>query len=262
MGFCRVRVVVLTAILLVAATLASAEQVPVRFAEGVVHGFLVLRSPQGAQIATGDLIQTAKGDRVTCRLVFHFKDGSLHDETAVFSQRGHFRLLTDRVVQKGPSFPDPLEMSIDTSTGKVTVKYTDDGEPKSETERMDLPPDLANGLIITLLKNVGSTGPATVVSYLAATPKPRLVKLEISSAGTEPFSTAGFARKAVRYVVKVKIGGVEGMLAKWFGKQPPDSHVWILQGEAPAFVKSEAALYLGGPLWRTELTSPVWNKAR
>ena len=48
------------------------------------------------------------------------------------------------------------------------------------------------------------------------------------------------------------------MLAPLLGKQPPDSHVWILGEEAPAFVKAEQPLYLGGPLWRIELVSPVW----
>src|SRR5689334_1658609 len=82
---------------------SAAAQVPVRHAEGLVHGFLVLRTLDGTALADGDLIQNARGTRVTSRLVFRFKDGSLHDETAVFAQRQSFRLLTDHVVQKGPS---------------------------------------------------------------------------------------------------------------------------------------------------------------
>ena len=123
-----------------------------------------------------------------------------------------------------------------------------------------MPPDLANGLILTLLKNVPTAGPPKTVSLVAATPKPRLVKLAITAAGDEPFSTGGAVRKATHYVVKVEIGGISGMLAPLLGKQPPDSHVWILGGEAPAFLKSEQPLYLGGPLWRIELVSPVWPR--
>ena len=67
---------------------------------------------------------------------------------------------------------------------------------------------------------------------------------------------------ATHYVVKVEIGGVSGLLAPLLGKQPPDTQVWILPGEAPAFVKSEGPLYLGGPLWRIELTSPVWPRGK
>ena len=92
--------------------------------------------------------------------------------------------------------------------------------------------------------------------------KPRLVKLGISIAGAEPFSVACSPRRAVHYVLKVEIGGVSGLLAPLVGKQPPDSHVWILDGEAPAFVKSESFLFMGGPLWRTDLVSPVWPKPR
>jgi hypothetical protein len=240
----------------------SSEPVAVRYVEGLVHGFLALRSPEGTTLASGDLIQHARGDRVTSRLVFRFKDGSIHDETAVFTQRGHFQLLSDHLVQKGPAFERAIDMTIDRQSGQVTVRYTDEGKEKSEVERLELPPDLANGMIITLLKNVRRGAVPKSVSFVAATPKPRLVKLGITVAGADPFSVAGSARKATHYVLKVEIGGVSGLIAPLVGKQPPDSHVWILDGEAPAFVKSEASLYMGGPLWRTDLISPVWPRSR
>ena len=241
----------------------SSEPVAVRHLEGLVHGFLALRSPEGKTLASGDLIQRVTGDRVTTRLVYRFKDGSTHDETAVFSQRGHFLLLSDHLVQKGPAFERPIDMTIDRQSGQVTVHYTNDkGEQKSEVEHIELPPDLANGLIITLLKNVRRGAIPKSVSFVAATPKPRLVKLEITVAGAEPFSVAGSARKATHYVLKVDIGGLSGLVAPLVGKQPPDSHVWVLEGEAPAFVKSESFLFMGGPIWRTDLVSPVWAESR
>src|SRR5450759_2492830 len=124
-----------------------AATVAVRHTEGLVHGFLVLRTLAGDTLADGDLIQVARGDRVTSRLVFRFKDGSVHDETAVFSQRGEFRLLSYHLVQKGPAFQHPMEVSVDGATSKVTVHSTgDDGQEKVVTEHLDLPPDVANGL--------------------------------------------------------------------------------------------------------------------
>jgi hypothetical protein len=240
---------------------ALGEPVAVRHAEGLVHGFLVLRDLDGKPLADGDLLQTSRGTRVTSRLVFRFKDGSVHDETAVFSQRQQFRLLRDHLVQKGPTFPKPIDMTIDAVNGQVTVLYADDhGQPKTESERMTLPPDLANGLILTVLKNARPEAPPKSVGFIAATPKPRLVKLEISSAGEEPFATGGTARKAVRYVLKVSIGGIAGAVAPLIGKQPPDSQVWILGGDTPAFIKSEQPLYNEGPVWRIELVSPTWPR--
>jgi hypothetical protein len=244
-------------------TVPSADPVVVRHVEGLVHGFLSLRSPEGAMLAYGDLIQDARVGRVTSRLVYHFNDGSLQDETAVFSQRSHFLLISDHLVQKGPAFERPLDMMIDRPTGHVVVRYKNEhGEEKIEGEHMDLPPDLANGLIITLLKNVRRDALPPSVSLVAATPKPRLVKVTMAVAGTEPFSVAGSARKATHYVLKIDIGGIAGLVAPLVGKQPPDSHVWILEGEAPAFVRSQAPTFMGGPVWQTDLVSPVWPRGR
>jgi hypothetical protein len=44
------------------------EPVAVRHVEGLVHGFLVLRTLEGKFLAEGDLIQIADGDRVTSKL--------------------------------------------------------------------------------------------------------------------------------------------------------------------------------------------------
>jgi len=246
---------------LVVPTSLSAAGVSVRFREGLVHGFLVLRSPEGKTLADGDLIQVAHGDRVTSRLTFHFKDGSLHDETAVFSQHGAFRLLSDHLIQSGPSFEHPMEVTINTSSGKITVQYKEDGKDKIETEHLHLPPDIANGMILVLMKNIPPDAPETTISMVAATPKPRLIKLKITPQAEESFSTGDAKRKGMHFIVKVDLGGLTGLLASVFGKQPPDINVWILQGEAPAFVKSEGPLSVGGPIWRIELVSPVWPQA-
>lgn len=164
------------ALALLAAAPIAAEPVRVRYAEGVVHGFLALRTTDGKTVADGDLIQRAAGTRVTTRLVFHFRDGSIRDETTVFTQHGQFRLVSDHLVQKGPTFEQPLEMTIDRVSGRVVVKYTNDhGEQKVEDERMKLPEDLANGMILTLLKNVAPDAAPPALSMIAPTPKPRLV---------------------------------------------------------------------------------------
>jgi hypothetical protein len=241
---------------------AAAEPVRVRHTEGVVHGFLALRTLEGKTVADGDLIQRANGDRVTSRLVFHFRDGSLHDETAVFTQRGSFQLVSDHLVQKGPVFQQPLEMTIDRASGRVVVRYSDeDGKQKVADEHFDLPDDLANGVILTLLKNVAPGAPPPALSMIAPTPKPRLVKLALTAVGADRFSIGGTKRTASHYVVKIEIGGIAGLVDPLVGKRPPDSHVWILGGEAPAFVKSEGPMNLGGPIWRIELVNPTWPRA-
>ena len=242
---------------------AGASPVAVRHREGALHGFLVLSTLDGVPIAEGDQTQVPHGTQITSRLTYHFKDGSLQDETAVFSQRSEFRLISYHLVQKGPAFKNATEISIAASSGQVTVQYTDDdGKEKTITEHLKLPPDLANGLVPVLLKNLGDDPQPLEVSMLVATPKPRLVKLAINREGKDPFSLAGAGREALHYSVKIEIGGIAGVVASWVGKQPPDSHVWILGGESPAFVRSETLSYMGGPMWRTELLAPTWPQVK
>jgi hypothetical protein len=251
-----IRFVFLLACLLQPAA-SPAETVAVRYPEGVAHGFLVLRTQDGKPIADGDSTQVTRGGRVTNRMRFRFTDGSIYEETTVFSQHGTFRLLSDHVLQKGPTFKRPMETAIDATSGQVTVRYTDDGKEKVLTERLELPPDVANGILFTLLKNVQRGAPKTTVSYVAATPQPRLVNLEIIPQGQKPFSIGSYSHKAIHYVVKVKIGGVAGLIARLVGKQPPDTQAWVLGDDAPAFVRSDGPLYGDGPIWRMELAIPA-----
>jgi len=110
-------------------------------------------------------------------------------------------------------------------------------------------------LLFTLMKDVNPSVPRTTVSMVATTPKPRLVKLAILPQGKEPFTIGSFRHEAMHYLVKAEIGGVTGFLARLMGKQPADTHVWVLGGEAPAFVKAEGPFYVGGPIWRIQLAS-------
>lgn len=256
----------LTALLVSSALLQpcvlKAEQVPVRYMEGTVHGFLVLRTEQGGELAAGDLVQVVRGDRLESELIFHFKDGSVDDEVTVFSQQGMFRLLSDHHVQKGPAFPHPMDVSINASSGEIQIRSTEKGKEKNQTKHLHLPPDLGNGMLLTILKNIRPDSPETKLSYLVATPKPRLVKLTITPYGEDTFTIAGSPHRATHYVIKVELGGVAGVIAPLIGKQPKDMHVWILGGKAPAFVKMEGPLYEGGPIWRIELTSPVWQQSQ
>lgn len=237
----------------------SAAPIRVKYKEGITHGFLTLKTMDGTPIALGDSTEVVHGNEVTSHLIYHFKDGSLEQEDLVFSQRSTFRLLTYHRIEKGPSFKNEEEISIDCRSGLVKIRNVDDkGKEKEENERMKLPADLANGMLLYLMKNISEDASKTEVPFLVATPKPRIVKLQIFPAGLDPFTLLGVKREAFHFDIKVDIGGITGLIAPLLGKQPPDSHVWISHGEVPTFVKSITLSYLGGPMWQTELVSPVW----
>lgn len=236
----------------------NAEQIPVRHIEGLMHGFLTLRTLDGKRLADGDITQVVEADRVASHLTFRFMDGSIYDDTTKFSQHGVFRLLADHLVERGPSFKQSMDTSLNASTGQITVRYRDkNGKEEVLNERQQLPPDIANGLLLTLVKDVGPKAAKATVSLLVATPKPRLVKLEIIPQSKEAIKSGNSVHQTMRYEMTVKIPGITGVLARVLGKQPPDMHVWVLTGSAPAFVKWEGPLYDGGPIWRVELSPPA-----
>jgi hypothetical protein len=238
---------------------ARAESVPVQHVGGTIHGFLELRSGQGRILASGDLVLFTGGDQVTSRLVFHFKDGSIDDETTIFSQRRNFRLISDHHIQKGPSFPHPLDLLIDSQSGNVTVRSIEkDGHEEAKTNHLYLPPDLANGMLPFIIENIPPNTPDPKISMLVASPEPRLVQLAISYRGEEPFLLAGTSRKATHYEIKIEIGGVAGIVAPLVGKQPPNIQIWTVGGQAPTFVREQGPLYPDGPILTIELASPVW----
>lgn len=228
---------------------ALAEPVAVRFTEGVGRGFPVLRNANGEKIAQGDLVQVARGDRVENRLTFRFRDGSFYDETVVYSQRDVFTLISYRLVQRGPSFPEAIEAAVDRSSGRYTVRYKGDEDSPEEVlkGKFEMPADAYNGLLSTLMKNL-PTGESATVQIIAFTPKPRLVKMLLMPATEDTVMMSETAVPSTRFLVKPQLG----LFASLLVADIPDIKIWVSGGEAPAFLRFEGPLYFMGPIWRID----------
>lgn len=238
----------------------EAAPVKVRLSEGNSRGFLVLRSLEGEAIASGESRQKPLGGLIENRLILTFKDGSLRDETATFSQKDVFRLESYRLVQRGASFPT-TEVSFDRKSGHyqaVTQEKKDDEEKRSSGP-LEMPADLYNGMALTLLKNL-APGASATVQVAAFTPKPRLLNMTLSPVGEETVFVAGHAKKVTRYLVKLEIGGLTGVVASVIGKEPPESRYWLVAGEVPAFARFQGAMFLNGPVWRLDQVMVEWPR--
>jgi hypothetical protein len=229
---------------------AAAEPIAVRYAEGITRGFPVLRSLGGERLAQGELIQVPRGgDVVETRLVFRFRDGSRYDERVVFSQRDVFTLLSYRILQEGPSFPETVEAVVDRATGRYEVRYRGDEDSPEErlTGDFELPLDVYNGLLSTLMKNLPA-GDSAMVQIVAFTPRPRLVKMLLAPAAEDAMKVNDAAVIATRFLVRPQLG----LLASLLVTDVPDVKCWIAGGEAPAFLRFEGPLYFLGPIWRID----------
>lgn len=234
------------------------EQVPVAARMGALHGFLLLRDANGKIIATGDQVDVAEGNNLHARLTFHFLDGSLDVEEAIFSQGRTFELIRDHHVQKGPSFPKPLDVTIDVPKNEVTWIEASKGGAQTKHKHMDLPSDLVNGMVSLAVQNFPRDAARMQVSYLVIDGGPRVVHFVVTPDGRDKVFIGPQNRETRRYNIHVEIGGVAGALASVFGKQPPDFKMWVLGRTLPVFIKMTGALYEGGPVWTMTLAGPSW----
>lgn len=236
-----------------------AQPIAVRFTEGTMHGFLVLRSGNDETIAQGELLQVAHRDRVDSRFVLNFNDGSLYDEKVSFSQRRVFTMLSYQLIQRGPSFPDTLDASMNRKTGEYRVRAQSgtDGPEELIAGRLELPPDVYNGMIVTVLRNL-TRGESENVQFVAFMPKPKLIQLELLPVADEPVVVGDQSKYATQYVLKPQVGSLVHFFGSLLGKLPSDFryHFWIFSEGVPAFVRFDGPLYLNGPVWRLELLSP------
>ena len=191
-----------------------ADQVPVRHTEGRLDGFLVLRDLEDNIIRFRWDHPVGQWNPGYDRTQLPFQ-GRPHRQRVdrLFAAKG-LQLLSYRLVQKGKSFKRPTDMSLNASTGQVTVRYTDeDGQEKTITDRPKLPADLANGMVSTPLRDLRSQNAEDDSIHVGGDTQAETRKLDISPVGEDSFTVGGSGAKAMKYVVKVDIGGISGEIA-------------------------------------------------
>jgi hypothetical protein len=235
-------------------TAALAEPIAVKHIQLPMHGLMVARSETGDTIARVEFTQDVQGDAVTMRLTYRFVDGSIDDETTTYRQQGTFRSVRDHHVQKGPFFAKPVDFAVEAATGIAATRTVDkNGKTHLESEHINLPDDLANGFVGTLLLNVAPNAAPFRVGILAPVFGGRLIRILISPQGEQSFQKTGQTLKATVFRIHPELGGVLGVIATMLGLQPKDVMVWVLEGEQPAVVRIVGQLGGSGPVVSSEL---------
>jgi hypothetical protein len=153
-----------------------------------------------------------------------------------------------------PVVPEASEVSFDRDRGRYRARVGDD-KPSEDT--LELPEDLHNGITGTLLKNL-APGSSAEGHMLAFAPKPHRRDTTPRAEGQDKFFVGDLAHSATRYLLKLELPGVKGVVVSILGKDPPDVRFWISTGAAPGFVKFEGPMFLKGPRWRVERAPPRW----
>ena len=257
----RSRFLVAAFLAITLATAAPAEPIPVTHIQLPRHASMVARSETGKIIARVEFTETVQGDEVTMRLTYRFVDGSIDDENTTYRQQGTFRLVRNHHIQNGPFFATPVDLAVEAATGMATSRTTDkDGKIHVESAHIDLPDDLANGFVGTLLVNVPPNTPPFRMGILTPVFGGRLIRILISPEGEQPFQKTGQTLKATVFRIHPELGGILGMLATLFGVQPKDVMVWVLEGDKPAVMRVVGQLGGFGPVVSSELEGTSFGK--
>jgi len=157
--------------------------------------------------------------------------------------------MSYHIVQRGPSFPETLDATMDRSTGRYVVHYRADDDSPEETVqgKIEIPEDAYNGMLCLIVKNLVPRTSDTV-SIVAFTPKPRVVKLQLAPVAEDRVLVSDSPMQAMRWHVRPQLG----LFASLLITDIPDVRLWILPGDAPAFLRAEGPLYFMGPIWRIE----------
>ena len=239
----------------------SAETIAVRHIQRPMHRFMVARSEDGKTIASGEFLQVVQGDEVTMHLTYRFLDGSIDDEETTYTQQSTFRLVRNHHIQRGPFFTKPIDFTVEAATGAMTSRSTDkNGKTHVESKHMDLPLDLANGFVGTLLLNVLPNTKPFRVGMLTPVGGGRLVPILISPESEQTVYFAEQTLKATVFRIHPELNGFVRMFARILGMQPKDVVVWVLEGEEPAVAVIVGQLGGYGPVVSSDLVGASIGK--
>jgi hypothetical protein len=239
---------------------AHAEQITVKHVQLPMHRFMVARSEAGQIIANVEFSQAVQSNQVTMHVIYRFVDGSIDDEETTYTQQGRFRLVRNHHIQKGPFFSKPVDFTVEAATGIVTSRTEKNGKVHVESKHINLPDDLANGFVGTLLLNVPHNTAPFRVGMLAPVVGGRLIRLLISPEEEQTVQLSGRSLKATVFRVHPELGGFVSVIARLLGLQPKDVMVWVLEGEEPAVAVVVGQLGGSGPVVSADLVGTSFDK--
>jgi hypothetical protein len=221
-------------------TTGNAEEpkpVAVVQAIGTLHGFPSLSDANGKVIADGELTQELSGDQLVVHLHWVFADGRKVDEQDDLRLN---RQLTQEhfawVETKGGE--ELRRFTVDFTNGKATATTRDDkGQVKHEEAQLDLSGGRAftgygAGLAVT-----EKAGADSAITFVAFTPKPVAVTIDVHQDIEEPVSVAHRNIPCDRYTMHPRIPFPANIFVN-----AKDAHLWLTHSPPHTLLRSEQPL--------------------
>jgi hypothetical protein len=123
-----------------------------------------------------------------------------------------------------------VDFTVEVATGIATSRTADkNGNIHVENHHIEVPDDLANGFVGTLLLNAPQNTTPFRVAMLVPVNGARLIRIQISPGGRAGFHTTGQTRRAIVFRIHPELGGIAGVIVSLIGLRPKDVMVWVLE---------------------------------
>jgi hypothetical protein len=231
-----------------------AHAVPLRWPEGTLRGFPVVRDQAGRQIANGTLTQWIEDDKLHVSATYDFDDGRVVEEKTVLAQHPELaQLFWSWEERKGSQVQ--RSYSIDFTTGHAVVhKQGEDDRDDHLDDARKLGHAFAGVGFMYAVKNIVGDlekGAEVELTAVAFTPKPRTVTVSIKRDYEGSLAMGGRTLGAERFVIHPEIP--LAFIAKLFVKAP-DQYLWFYRPSPPAFLRADIPLAEpSDPIIRIEL---------
>lgn len=191
------------------------------------------------------------------QLISRFKDRSLHDERVNFTQKRVFSLQSYTLIQRGPSFPATMDVAMERKTGEYRVLSFQDGSVNTRS-----PAGSLTGQCVERRGGHAPTKPRGGIrrnrSHDRLHARTQVIELKLIPATDRTIYIGDLAKQVTQYVLEPQLNSVTMFFGKLLGKLPRTFHYhfWLLTDDVPAFGGFEGPLYLNGPTWCIEQTTP------
>jgi hypothetical protein len=218
------------------------QGVTLRYPQADLHGFPSMSDESGKLIADGELIQKLERDRLVVHAVWRFKDGRIAVEDDQLRLKPELRQDSFRWVERRGN-RELRRIEVDFRTGKATVTHFNEGKPETWNEKLDLPAGKAftgysTALAVSQLRDeLADKEARRELTFVAFTPKPRTVSLEISRNQGVRIRAAGRELAADLYQLHPSLPFPISLFAG-----AKDAHLWFTHSAPPALLRAEQNL--------------------
>ena len=219
----------------------AALAIPVRWPEGTLRGFPVVRDRNGDLLANSSLSQWLERGNLRVKVVHTFRDGRRIEEQAEMKQDSELQQLRwSFVEQSGESVLRRFE--VDFETGSATAEKLQNGELKHWKEALSIERGrtFSGSGFLYAVKNLRQrlhAGDRIQLTAIAFTPKPRTATVTVFFDQVDKLTMGGRSFEADRFTIHPEIP----FIARPFVKAP-DQRLWFFTESPPGLLRFEGPL--------------------